>query len=390
MNDVMSPREFDDYVGLMGRLLKLRASQREAIADELRLHLEERFSALTEQGVGPQEAISMALAEFGDAAALAAQFSSIAKLQKRRWIMRIGVSTAVTVLLALAVTVSMWPDRTGCGVGSTAQAQQTDKKQESPAMFSESNANVAAMAKLEKLGTVQFNENSLEEAISFFAKLTDLQFHLDKVALVEEGVEADAPVTLNLRDVPIEMLLRLMLKPLHLTYMLDHGVVIITSCNVEQKAQEIRVYRVDDLVRADEKTEKEPLPKTPLPGLPSGEKAVSGTGQKNTTSIGSTNDQTYLAQIGGGGGGLGGAPMGGAYRDLLTQNTCRDMDALMNLIKSVVQPDSWSDLGGIGVIEQYRGVLVVSQTTRNQMKIEKLLTELRQAMRFGGKTSETP
>ena len=58
------------------------------------------------------------------------------------------------------------------------------------------------------------------------------------------------------------------------------------------------------------------------------------------------------------------------------------MADLIGLITSVIEPDSWSDVGGMGVIAEYRGALVVTQTTRIQMKIEKLLRELREAIRY--------
>jgi hypothetical protein len=91
----ISHGEFQNYVGLLGRLLRLRTAQRKAIEDELRAHMEERFAALSSQGIEPEQAISMALAEFGDAAVTnlrsvpAAEFTAISKLQKRRWMMRL-------------------------------------------------------------------------------------------------------------------------------------------------------------------------------------------------------------------------------------------------------------------------------------------------------------
>lgn len=363
MNDQLSPREFDDYVGLLGRLLRLRASQREAIAEELRVHLEERFAALTGQGVEPRQAISMALAEFGDAAALAVQFSSVAKLQKRRWMMRIGVSSAVTVLLAVAVAISMWPDSTGQLSSAMAQAQQTGEKKE-PAdvlsvVFSESNANAVTMAKLERIGSAEFQDDTLGGALEYLAKLGGFQVYVDPQGLEEGGVAPDTPVTLALRDVPIEMLLRRTLMPLDLTYTFDHGVVVITTPGEERANPKIRVYRVDDLVR--------PAERLTLPGV-----AAVWNGNLDTA------DCVRLCQRGPGGppGGLGRRP--GITRE---PSDSPDMEALINLITRVVEPQLWESVGGSGVIAEYRGALVVTQPTRIQMKIEKLLGELRETVR---------
>ena len=95
MTGGMSPEEFQNYLGLLSRLLRLRAIEREEIAEELRCHLEERLAVLTAQGIEPTRAVSMALAEFGDAAALAAEFTAVSQIYKRRWIMRLTVGSIV-------------------------------------------------------------------------------------------------------------------------------------------------------------------------------------------------------------------------------------------------------------------------------------------------------
>ena len=63
----MSDREFDNYLSLLSGLLRLRGKQRDAIAEELRSHLEDRLEELVAQGVAREAAIQQTLAEFGDA-----------------------------------------------------------------------------------------------------------------------------------------------------------------------------------------------------------------------------------------------------------------------------------------------------------------------------------
>ena len=70
----MSKNEFDQYLALLSGLLRLSPAQREAIASELRDHLEERLDELLAQGVSRQKAIETALEEFGDATGLAGEF----------------------------------------------------------------------------------------------------------------------------------------------------------------------------------------------------------------------------------------------------------------------------------------------------------------------------
>ena len=113
------------------------APQREAIAEELRGHLEERLAALAAKSVEPQEAVSMALAEFGDAAALAAEFSAISRTQKRRWIMRTTIGSVCATLVAVGAIVSVWPESRGDLSATAALAQESQPESVSPATVDE-------------------------------------------------------------------------------------------------------------------------------------------------------------------------------------------------------------------------------------------------------------
>src|SRR5438552_12305069 len=106
----MSGREFENYLTLIGRLLRLSAAQREAIGAELRDHFESRLTELTARGLSHEAAVQIALEEFGDAAGLAAQFSRIAQTRKRRLIMRCTLASATALAAALVVAISLWPE----------------------------------------------------------------------------------------------------------------------------------------------------------------------------------------------------------------------------------------------------------------------------------------
>jgi hypothetical protein len=122
----MSDREFENYLTLIGRLLRLNSAQREAIGEELRDHFESRLTELTGRGVPHDEAVRRALEEFGDAAGLAAQFSRISSQRKRRMIMRCTVASVAMLAGALIVATSIWPEHRGAVIGK-AVAESTDK-----------------------------------------------------------------------------------------------------------------------------------------------------------------------------------------------------------------------------------------------------------------------
>ena len=98
----MSDREFDNYLALLAKLLRLDGQQREAIAGELRAHLEDRLDELLARGVPRDEAVKLALEEFGDAAGLAAEFGSISRNRRRRWLMRVTTFSAAAIVLVAA------------------------------------------------------------------------------------------------------------------------------------------------------------------------------------------------------------------------------------------------------------------------------------------------
>lgn len=69
--------------------------------------------------------------------------------------------------------------------------------------------------------------------------------------------------------------------------------------------------------------------------------------------------------------------------DLLNRTTGTTWTAakLVETVTARVNPDSWDDVGGWGTIREIRGILVITQTPRNQRKIAELLAELRKVPR---------
>ena len=62
----MSQQEFDSYLALLCRLLRIAPQQREQVAEEFRAHMEDRLEELLAAGLSRDEAIQQAIGEFGD------------------------------------------------------------------------------------------------------------------------------------------------------------------------------------------------------------------------------------------------------------------------------------------------------------------------------------
>src|SRR5687767_1074724 len=120
----MSERDFDIYLSLLARMLRLSAGQRAAIEDELRDHLAERLDEFLGRGMTREEAVRAALEEFGDAAGLAQRFTSIATLHRRRLIMRYSFASLAALAVGATVVLSILPERNDVPVQGVAVAEQ--------------------------------------------------------------------------------------------------------------------------------------------------------------------------------------------------------------------------------------------------------------------------
>lgn len=354
MTGGMTPEEFQNYLGLLSRMLRLRATEREAIEEELRSHLEERLAALTAQGIEPARAVSMALAEFGDAAALAAEFTAVSRFYKRRWIMRLTVGSIAASIIMVAVLFSYLPGGPGQMNQNLAQAQQTEKSVENIKSTPEKlDANTQTQAKLEKLIDAEFVEQPLSQVLDYISddKITGVQFHIDIRSITEAGITTDTPITFHMKNMSAEMILRLMFRDFSspLGYWLEDGVVIVTTQDEVESHLETRFYRINDLVDiANENISIEWSTTRTSPPLP--ESTSEDNASKRAT--------------------------GRSLQNIKADYEV-NMDNLIDVITTTIKPTSWDIVGGPGAISEYRGVLVVSQTAEVHREIPKLLDKLR-------------
>ncbi|MEM9419384.1 MAG: permease prefix domain 1-containing protein [Planctomycetota bacterium] len=104
----MSEREFEAYLNLLARTLKLSKAQRDRIAGELRDHLEERMAELVDEGVDREDAILQALDEFGDANVLARNLTNHQKRKTMKQLVRIARPHQVVLsMLAIALMAAL-------------------------------------------------------------------------------------------------------------------------------------------------------------------------------------------------------------------------------------------------------------------------------------------
>lgn len=275
----MPEREFELYLDLLGKLLKLSPEQKSSISDELRDHLEERFEELVQSGQSRDDAIRQALDEFGDAAGLAVDFTKVSPKKIRRAIMRTtAVTTAVTALAAF-LFVYFGPGKGGAeGPGGTiARAEPGDNKPVASGVDYLADKELFPEV-LDRPTSVDFFDTPLSEVMLYLSDLHKVPIIVDRTGLEDAGLALDEPVTLraeslprayfearqkaeqekkplpplppNADEVPLRLLLDWICEPLQLGWYMDTGLIHVTPRYREFEHQIPRSYDITGLLKS--------------------------------------------------------------------------------------------------------------------------------------------
>ncbi|WP_254512722.1 permease prefix domain 1-containing protein [Anatilimnocola floriformis] len=386
----MNPHEFDNYLTLLTSLLRIRGEQRDVIAQELRAHLEDRLDDLLARGVDRDTAVRMALEDFGDAAGLAANFSLLVRNRRRRWFVKVtSYSTAVLVLLALGV-IAIWPERRPGPAPPQAQAQAVAKNgpqipEQGP---TKPTADNSLSDKLALRVTAEFSQTPLEDVLAFLADTSDVQMFINRKALESEGLELSAPITINLKKVRLDMLLELVLEQAStngsLAYVERDGILIVSTSTNLEGASEVRVYNCRDLLNFEEPRGPRAMPGMGMPPIGGGAGGIMLPGP------GPGGPPGAVPGMPGGMGPMGGGGFGGGEDKPLTEAQQR-AESLKQLLQTAVKPSSWSEVGGIGTISEYNGLIVINHDAKTHKQVENVLKMLREAAGLEpGKTAKIP
>ena len=201
------------------------------------------------------------------------------------------------------------------------------------------------------LPEVNFSGVALTDTMDFLRDVSGANLVINWKALEEAGITKDTPVNVRLRSVSLRKALEMILQEAgggdKLTYDLDQGVIEVTTRELADSRMYTRVYPIQDLIMD--------VPDfTDAPDF-----------SLNSTS----NNQNQNPQ---GGGGIGGGSQPSvAYTPFNTSvdstknsepvktKTERAQD-LMELIRSVIQPDVWLENGGKAALRYWNGNLIVT------------------------------
>lgn len=379
----MSEREFEHYLTLLGSMLRLRPEQRAEIAEELQQHLDERLDDLQAAGLSRDEAIQQALSEFGDAAGLAAQFSSVSRRRYRRWMMRAATASVTTAFMVLLLFVSFWP--TG---GRIEWAPPTTAQDETPPAIENStnsanpfgaNSNdffgansTSSIASTKTVSSCREAKNAetrraietipaLElEGLSIAGLANELGSLLphgclvDRKSLEENGIDPDAgDIQWHLPNASLGTMLEIALDEMELTYQIRDGIMVITSSEAAQDDLSLVIYDAEFLFGSFvivEQNLAEDVVRQLVNSRPLGQPA----GDVDALRI---SVERFMEK----------------YGPRLEEQR---FNRVANLIQSQVDPESWEENGGTGTISSVGTRLVARQTERTHRKIRKLLDDL--------------
>ena len=196
--------------------------------------------------------------------------------------------------------------------------------------------------RLEVKGTFRAEESPLKELAGALEESMDVSVVLDTKKLEEAAVNLDMPLTYNLRNVRLRTALELILGDVGLAHMIKDNVLVITTPETVCEQLVTRVYDARELMK-----------------LPSPVKKVVYSRPFVVTAGTPPPTRTVMSNAG---------PDGGY-----------DIDDLVDLLTTVIEYDSWDDVGGPGAIAEFKGLIAIHQTPSTHEKIEKLLNMLHKA-----------
>lgn len=380
----MSDQEFEAYLRLLSRFLRLSDEQRQSIGRELRAHMEERLEELLERGYKQEEAIEAVLDEFGDAAALASEFGRIGL--RRKWIMRTTAGMAAAACLVLVVSFLMPENRPFPGP-HWSQAQQVPAMPPAtaPAQLAEHHpAPLPVLTAVPALDTpadrearkrlaavlpaMEFSEGtSFVDVVAFLREQGKLSINVNWNALGTVGIEKTTDIGgINLQNVKIETALQILLDNVggtenKLGYdVAADGVVRISTTDDLDSKTVTRVYDVRDLLNEPFSAREQDVIDRMLVELGAAARkddgGMGGMGGSSSSATGKI--PTFALQV-------------------IEQLTAARTGGLVRSLKAAVAPDTWVPDNAPGTPDIWNGRLIVRQAPRVHREVEAFFQLLR-------------
>jgi hypothetical protein len=372
-NSIMPAHDFEEYLQFLAAVLRVRKPRQEEIFSELRDHFAERVAELESEGADRERAAAVAQQEFGDAAALAAQFVEVIRQRKRRMVMRSTVGVISAALVGVMAALAFWPG--GRGLSSLVAEEKTQKaeaagKFSTAALLASAERDAATREKLAKPAEAEFVDQPLNSVIEYFKDYCKVQIYVKKRNVEEQGFDpSTATVNISLKGVPTSRMLQLILENFKLDYTIQDGVVIISTPE-DLESQEQLAVKVYDLrnwlgIAPSNKEVDRLIDVVTKTIYPQSWTEVGGVGSIESLAAPKPRGPQMRGAMGPPGAGAGGAP-GGARPPMAVSTESSESD---------------SSAGAAG---NFQGMIVVCQSSKVHERIGNLLDQLHVALKQKG------
>jgi hypothetical protein len=95
---------------------------------------------------------------------------------------------------------------------------------------------------------LNYADRALQDVVSDLQDEYGIPIHIDKTALEEAGIGPDSPVTMSLHNISLRSALKLILRHLQLTWIIEDEVLMITTKESAEKNLDTCVYNMQGLV----------------------------------------------------------------------------------------------------------------------------------------------
>ena len=253
----------------------------------------------------------------------------------------------------------------------------------SDAGFVDTDANRRVAAAMDQnIHQIDFDGQTLHNAIAYLRNITGTNIHTDWQALEYIGVTPDDEINLQLRDVPVRTALDQMMKQVgelggdRPRYAIQDGLLVISSENEIRKHVITLVYDISDLLFdvpyfdnapsmdlrevINDSNQAVARRNSAFNGLGASRADL---GSDESGSFESVNPHLFNS--------------GGVDPDRPSRST--KINKIIDAVQHTVDPDGWRDFGGdTGALQELSGNLIITQTPRNHQQIEGLLSQLRE------------
>lgn len=97
---------------------------------------------------------------------------------------------------------------------------------------------------------VDFVDTPLHDVVDFLRDYSGIEFFMSH--LEDAGVDAEAPISLNVKELPLEQVIRLLFDPVGLVAIPRGDVIMITDAGTARSELVLRFYPIIDLIAAED------------------------------------------------------------------------------------------------------------------------------------------